>query len=197
MNRIKIVIMTKKEIEKIRFAAQLNGELDKYVYLREDADGKYIEYAFIEGAPHDNRCLSWYDSYQEEAYIRNKWTSGLSWKEEREYLSKLKKKRDDRVGQLFRLSSFTCGYEENQERELEEAKESWEENKEYYGGKPFVPEDHICKVGKPANRCRDTHCKYWTYKEPVKCACWYLCDADVPKYVNVPIDLAMKSIKLN
>ena len=197
MNRIKIVIMTKKEIEKIRFSAQLNGELDKYVYLREDADGKYIEYAFIEGAPHDNRCLSWYDSYQEEAYIRNHWTKGLSWNAEREYLSKLKKKRDDRVGGLFELSSFTCGYEENQERELDEAKESWEENKEYHNGEPFVPEDHICKVGNPANRCRDTHCKYWTYKEPVKCACWYLLEPNVPKYVNVPIDLAMKSIKLD
>jgi len=189
--------MTQEELEKIKFAAELNSELDKYVYLREDAEGKYIEYAFIEGAPHDNRCLSWYDSYQEEAYIRNKWTKGLSWKEEREYLSKLKEKRDDRVGGLFRLSSFTCGYEENQERELEEARESWEENKEYHNGEPFVPEDHICKVGNPANRCRDTHCKYWTYKEPVKCACWYLSEPDVPEYVSIPIDLAMKSIKLD
>lgn len=188
--------MTQEELEKIRFAAELNGELDKYVYLREDAEGKYIEYAFIEGAPHDNRCLSWYDSYQEEAYIRNKWVEGLSDTEAKEYLSKLKKKRDDRVGGLFRLSSFTCGYEENQERELEESKETWEKNKEFHNGEPFVAEDHICKVGNPANRCRDTHCKYWTYKEPVKCAYWYLCKPDVPKYVNVPIDLAMKSIKL-
>ena len=185
--------MTQEDIEKIRFAAQLNGELDKYVYLREDSEGKYIEYAFIEGAPHDNRCLSWYDSYQEEAYIRNGWTKGLSWKEEREYLSKLKKKRDDRVGGLFRLSSDTCGYEEDQERALEKAKESWEE---FHNGEPFVAEDHICKVGNPANRCRDTHCKYWTYKEPVKCACWSLLQPMVPEYVNVPIDLAMKSIKL-
>ena len=28
--------MTQEDIEKIRFAAQLNGELDKYVYLREN-----------------------------------------------------------------------------------------------------------------------------------------------------------------
>lgn len=139
--------MTNEDIEKIRFAAELNGELDKYVYLREDADGKYIEYAFIEGAPHDNRCLSWYDSYQE--------------------------------------------------RELEESKETWEKNKEFHNGEPFVAEDHICKVGNPANRCRDTHCKYWTYKEPVKCACWHLREPDVPKYVNVPIDLAMRLIKLD
>lgn len=188
--------MTQKDIEKIRFAAQLKGELDKYVYLREDDEGKYIEYAFIEGAPHDNRCLSWYDSYQEEAYIRNRWGEGFSEEDRKSYLAHIKKERDEKVGKLFKLSSFTCGYEENQERRLEEAKESWEMNKEYHNGEPFVPEDHICKVGNPANRCRDTHCKYWTYKEPVKCACWHLSEPDVPKYVNVPIDLAMKSIKL-
>jgi len=188
--------MTQEDIEKIRFAAELNGELDKYVYLREDADGKYIEYAFIEGAPHDNRCLSWYDSYQEEAYIRNKWVKGLSDTETKKRLAAIKKNRDDRVGGLFRLSSFTCGYEENKERKLKEAEESWEYYKEYHNGEPFVPEDHICKVGNPANKCRDTYCKYWTYKEPVKCACWYLTEAIVPERVNVPIDLAMKSIKL-
>lgn len=186
--------MNREDIEKIRFAAELNGELDKYVYLREDADGKYIEYAFIEGTPHDNRCLSWYDSYQEEAYIRNKWVEGLSDEDKKKRLDSIKKNRDSRVGQLFRLSSFTCGYEENQEHNLENAKKSWEE---YHKGETFVAEDLICKVGNPANRCRDTYCKYWTYKEPVKCACWYLRDADVPKYVNIPIDLAMKSIKLD
>jgi hypothetical protein len=185
--------MTKEDIEKIRFAAKLNGELDQYVYLREDADGKYIEYAFIEGAPHDNRCLSWYDSYQEKAYIRNKWTEGLSDEDVKLRLAAIKKKRDDRVGGLFRLSSFTCGYEESQERRLEEDKKSWEE---YHKGEPFVPEDHICKVGKPANKCRDLYCRHWTYDEPVKCACWYLHEAEVPKHVNVPIDLAIKSIKL-
>ena len=192
--------MTKEDIEKIRFAAKLYGELDKYVYLREDAEGKYIEYAFIEGAPHDNRCLSWYDSYQEEAYIRNHWVGRssawedpLSDEEVKLRLAAIKKKRDDRVGGLFRLSSFTCGYEENQEHMLEEAKKPWEE---YHKGEPFVPEDHICKVGKPAKKCLETHCKYWTYKEPVKCACWHLYEPEVPERVSVPIDLAMKSIKL-
>ena len=100
--------MTQEELEKIRFAAELNGELDEYVYLREDAEGKYIEYAFIEGAPHDNRCLSWYDSYQEEAYIRNKWVEGLSDEDKKKRLDSIKKDRDSKVGQLFRLSSFTC-----------------------------------------------------------------------------------------
>lgn len=186
-------INTEEDIKKIKFAAELNGELDKYVYLREDAKGKYIEYAFIEGAPHDNRCLSWYDSYQEEAYIRNGWGKGFSEEDRKSYLAHIKKKRDERVGKLFELSSFTCGYEENQERRLEEDKKKWEE---YHKGEPFVPSDHICKVGCPAMKCRGLHCKHWTYDEPVKCACWYLCEVDVPTRVNIPIDLAMSSINL-
>lgn len=184
--------MTQEELEKIRFAAELNGELDEYVYLREDSEGKYIEYAFIEGAPHDNRCLSWYDSYQEEAYIRNKWVEGLSDEDKKKRLDSIKKDRDSKVGQLFRLSSFTCGYEEYPTERIEESRKSWEE---YHPGEPFIPSDHICRVGNPANKCQDTHCKYWTYKEPVKCACWYLMEVSVPTHVVVPIDLAMKSIR--
>lgn len=181
--------MTKDDIEKIRFAAKLNDELDKYVYLREDAEGKYIEYAFIEGAPHDNRCLSWYDSYQEEAYIRNRWVEGLSDEDKKKRLDSIKKDRDSKVGNLFKLSSFTCGYEEYPAQRIEESKKSWEE---HHPGEPFIASDHFCRVGDPANKCRDTWCKYWTYKEPVKCACWYLRKPDVPMYVSIPIDLAMK-----
>lgn len=180
---------TNDELQKIRFAATISGELDEYVYLREDKDGKYIEYAFQDGAPHDNRCLSWYDSYQENAYIRNGWVAGLSDEDKRARLDAIKKKRDSRVGQLFKLSSFTCGYEEYQERRLEESKESWEE---HHPDEPFVPEDHICKVGNPANRCREVQCVHWTYKEPVKCACWMLSEPSVPEMVLVPIETAMK-----
>lgn len=68
--------LTNIEIEKIKFAAMLSNTLHKYVYLRKDENGYYVEYAFLTGAPHDNRCLSWYDSYQEEAYIRNGWMDG-------------------------------------------------------------------------------------------------------------------------
>ena len=175
--------MTREELEKIRFAAELNGELDEYVYLREDSEGR---------APHDNRCLSWYDSYQEEAYIRNKWVEGLSDEDKKKRLDSIKKDRDSKVGRLFRLSSFTCGYEEYPTERIEESRKSWEE---YHPGEPFIPSDHICRVGNPANKCQDTHCKYWTYKEPVKCACWYLMEVSVPTHVVVPIDLAMKSIR--
>lgn len=37
----------------------------------------------------------------------------------------------------------------------------------------------------------------WDYKEPVKCTCWYLMEVSVPTHITVPIDLAMKSIKLD
>lgn len=185
--------MTKDDIEKIRFAAELNGELDKYVYLREDSEGKYIEYAFIEGSPHDNRCLSWYDSYQEGAYIRNGWGKEFSEEDRKSYLASIKKDRDKKVGKLFKLSSFTCGWEENPQKQVERIKKLWEE---CHTDEPLIPEEHVCKVGSPSRRCLIDICKHWTHKEPVKCACWHLNEPNVPKYVNVPIDLAMKSINL-
>lgn len=183
--------MTQEELYKLKVYATLSGELDKYVYLREDKEGKYIEYAFQKGAPHDNRCLSWYDSYQENAYIRNKWCEGLSEEGKHIYLDAIKSKRDRRVGKIFKLHSFTCGYEEDLKGCLENSKENWQK---YHPNEPFIPEDHICKVGNPANKCKETRCKYWTYKEPVKCACWYLLEVYESDYssVNIPIDIACK-----
>lgn len=163
--------MDREEFIKRKAHAIITKTLDDYVILRKDEQGYYIEYAFQEGAPHDNRCLSWYDSYQENAYIRNGWVKGLSEEDKKKRLDALKKKIDVKVGQLFRLVSYTCGFEEYLERRLEESKESWEN---YHPDEPFVPEDHICKVGNPAKKCRSVQCKNWTYKEPVKCACWNL-----------------------
>lgn len=54
------MVATDSNLQKLKVYATLTNSLDKYVYLREDEKGRYIEYAFIEGAPHDNRCLSWY-----------------------------------------------------------------------------------------------------------------------------------------
>lgn len=185
--------MTVEDIEKIKISAILNGDIDNYVYLRKDEQGFYIEYAFKEGAPHDNRCLSWYDSYQEKAYIRNEWFEGLTEEETQKRLSIIKSGREAKIGQLFELYSFTCGYEENQEEALDNSKENW--NK--YHEEPFIPEDHICKVGKPAPLCRKCQCKYWTYEEPVKCACWVLKTATVPSQIMIPMDLAVKLYKQN
>jgi hypothetical protein len=181
---------TEEELKKIKVAAILSNDLDKYVYLRKDKKGFYIEYAFIKGVPHDNRCLSWYDSYQEKAYIRNEWVHGTISKEDIEYLAFIKKSRENRIGQLFILSSFTCGFEEDLEERLIESEKIW---KNCYGNKePFIPKDHICKVGHPAPKCRECQCKDWTYEEPVKCACWYLREPEVPSKVMIPIDVVIK-----
>lgn len=150
-------------LEWIKEDLERNGNLEKYVILKKDDKGYYIEYAFKEGAPHDNRCLSWYDSYQPNALERNGhnkevWKTGV----------------DNKLGLVHKLYSFTCGYEENPERKLKEAKEAWEEYKTVTD--PFVPEDHICKVGCAALYCRQHGYagKNWTYEEPVKCGCWAL-----------------------
>lgn len=47
-------------LDLLKIVAEVNDLLDKLVYLRKDEKGYYIEYAFQEGVPHDNRCLSWY-----------------------------------------------------------------------------------------------------------------------------------------
>ena len=159
--------------ELIKIHLKKVNELEKYVILKKDDKGYYIEYAFTDGAPHDNRCLSWYDSYQENAYIRNGWFKNLNEEETQKRLSIIKADRDAKVGKLFRLSSFTCGYEEYPEASLEESKKSWEK---YHEDELFIPENHICRVGCPAKKCRKIQCVHWTYNEPVKCACWYLKD---------------------
>ena len=43
---------------------------------------------------------------------------------------------------------------------------------------PFIPEDHICKVGCPAKGCDWVKHRVlpWTQENPVKCACWLLKD---------------------
>lgn len=82
--------MTDEEI--FKRGLELSGRehwKSKYVYLRKDEVGLYIEYAFIDGIPHDNRCLSKYVT----GYDNFK---GLE------------------VNKLYTLSSFTCGGEEGQ-----------------------------------------------------------------------------------
>ena len=147
--------------------------IDTLVVLKKDDKGYYIEYAFKEGAPHDNRCLSWYDSYQEEAYIRNKWVEGLSEEDARKRLDEIREARERRVGKVFHLSSFSCGHEENPEEANARNKKSWET---YHPNEEYIPEDHVCRPGCPSKYCllRETCSKHWTYESPVKCACWTL-----------------------
>ena len=154
--------------------------IDTIVILKKDDKGYYIEYAFKEGAPHDNRCLSWYDSYQPEAYRKNGWFktqdgNDLPDEKTQKKLDMIREEREKKIGKVFRLISFSCGYEEDEENQLIKSKDAWEE---YHPEAPFIPEDHICKVGCPAKACQwiINRAVPWTYENPVKCACWALED---------------------
>ena len=154
--------------------------IDTIVVLKKDDKGYYIEYAFKEGAPHDNRCLSWYDSYQPEAYRRNGWfrtNDGVDLPEDetQKRLDQIRRNREERVGKVFRLSSFSCGHEEHPEKSNVHDKESWEK---YHPNEEYIPENHVCRPGCPSKNCllNGICSKYWTYENPVKCACWYLKD---------------------
>ena len=154
--------------------------IDTIVVLKKDDKGYYIEYAFKEGAPHDNRCLSWYDSYQPEAYRQNGWfktNDGVDLPEDetQKRLDQIRQDREEKVGKVFRLSSFTCGYEEDPEESNRHNKESWEK---YHPNEEYIPENHVCHPGCPSKNCLlNGNCsKYWTYENPVKCACWFLRD---------------------
>ena len=118
------MILTEQELEKVRFYAAYNNTLDKYVYLRKDNLGYYLEYAFIPGAPHDNRCIDWYSSYQEEAYIRNGWVESEG-EARLERLNLIRYGIDEKVNQIFYLQSFTCGYEEDETKTLKDRKTTW------------------------------------------------------------------------
>jgi len=176
--------------------------IDTIVVLKKDDKDYYIEYAFKEGAPHDNRCLSWYDSFQEDAYRQNGWFKTLDGVEIPEdkiqkRLADIRQERDAKVGKVFRLASFSCGYEEDPENSLKESKITWNEyHKDEEGNPlPFIPEDHICKVGCPARGCE--WCKgHWTYENPVKCACWFLKDGKTMDDYIKDYKISMPAIEL-
>lgn len=81
------------------FAIATNN-VEKFVILKEDENGSYIEYAFKEGAPHDNHCLSWYDSLQPNALERNEHNIEY-WKEH----------RMNKPGKIYELGMFSCGHQ--------------------------------------------------------------------------------------
>lgn len=93
--------MTQDEYMKLRAYAIATGKLDRFVVLKEDENGRYIEYAFQEGAPHDNRCLSWYDKLQPKALERNGHDLEV-WKQN--YIKK--------TDTIYELSLFSCGHQE-------------------------------------------------------------------------------------
>ena len=91
--------MDKKTFELLKKIFTITDDLDKYVILCEDEQGRYIKYAFKDGEPHDNRCLSWYDKLQPEALKRN----GHDVDEWKKTLHK--------VGEIYRLHMMCCGNE--------------------------------------------------------------------------------------
>ncbi len=149
--------------------------IDTIVVLKKDDKGYYIEYAFKEGAPHDNRCLSWYDSYQPEAYRRNGWFKNLSEEDTKKSLDVIREEREKKIGKIYRLSSFSCGFEEDEKNQLIDSEKSWNE---FHKDEPFIPEEHVCKVGCPAKVCQWVKNRVlpWSQENPVKCACWLLKD---------------------
>lgn len=145
------MIPTPLELEKIELSARLRGCLDRYVYLREDAEGRYIEYAFLEGRPHDCRCLSWYDAPHPE-YMKNHPNTFI---------------KCHNVDELYYLNEFAC---DNQSKS--------------------GPEH--CSAGHPCEKCKEFWAHNWTYKEPVKCACWCLEQPGMPEVIYIPIELALE-----
>lgn len=141
--------MTEEEIRTLKLYATITHTLDKYVWLREDEKGRYIKYAFTDGAPHDNRCLSWYDKLQPNAIKRNHHNI-------EDWILKP-------INEIYELNAFTCGC---QNREGDER----------------------CCPGHRSKLCNWNE-KFWTYEEPVKCACWFLEKVHLPKTVPVSLEL--------
>ena len=98
--------MTQEQYMQLRAYAIATNNVDRFVILKEDEEGRYIEYAFQGGAPHDNRCLSWYDSLQPNALERNDHN-------QKEWI----KKSLHEVGKIYELGMFSCG---NQNKEGDE-----------------------------------------------------------------------------
>ena len=91
--------MTEQELKTLKIYATLTDTLDKYVILKEDEQGRYIEYAFIEGTPHDNRCLSWYVKPHPNYFAKRP--------------EKVQWSLVD-VGEVYELEEFACGCQDKE-----------------------------------------------------------------------------------
>ena len=74
-------------LELLKKILKYKGIDNKFVYLRKDEQGYYIEYAFKEGCPHDNRCLSKYVTGKRNA------------------------EKALQINQIYELSAYTCSHE--------------------------------------------------------------------------------------
>lgn len=141
--------MTQEEIKTLKLYAALTGTMGDYVVLKEDEQGRYIEYAFIEGAPHDNRCLSRYNKPHPKFYAET---------------PNYAPRHLNEVGEIYKLMERSCG---NQYR-------------------PIDDERH-CSAGHPCKGCMlGSIGKYWTYDEPLECACWGLGKVNIDEINDSP-----------
>lgn len=71
---------------------------NQYVFLKEDEQGRYIEYVFKDGTPEHNRCLSWYDKPHPKYFERH---------------PDMSQGRIHQVSdtEIYELSAFCCGAE--------------------------------------------------------------------------------------
>ena len=98
---MKLSDLTKQQIDIIKMGLSITDELDNYVILNEDENGnRYITYAFKDGAPENNDCLSWYDSFQPNQLNRCK--HDLDW---------WKEHRLHEPGHIYRLTMYSCGHD--------------------------------------------------------------------------------------
>lgn len=93
-----------KKFELFLNLLKIKNKLHQYVILKEDEQGRYCEYAFTEGAPENNRCLSWYNKLQPIALERNG--------------HKVEDWNISQTGVIYYLNAFNCGRqnEEGDER---------------------------------------------------------------------------------
>lgn len=73
---------------------------ENYVYLKEDNNGRYIEYVYKEGAPHDNRCLSWYEKPHSN-YVKK-------------HPNTIIKCKEPNTNVIYRLCEFNCGLQDKE-----------------------------------------------------------------------------------
>lgn len=128
--------MTYKELQEnftlFSTFVKYKGLEDKFVELCEDEQGRYIRYVFKDGAPKNNRCLSWYDKLQPAALKRN----GHDVEEWSKHLSK--------VGDIFYLGQMTCsGYDKEGHEHCEPGCPSEKCRKNIASLKYWTPEEPV------------------------------------------------------
>lgn len=93
---------TEHMIDVLIQCAQLSNKTDEllnYVYLREDEKGRYIEYAFVDGSPDENRCLSW--------YVLGRKANGMDNPINKDLTKDIPSHKE--IDKIYKLSIFNCG----------------------------------------------------------------------------------------